>query len=66
MTRSATSITSARRWLTKTTAIPCAESVRTTARSASVSLWVSEAVGSSMNTSRALPISARAIATTWR
>ena len=64
--RSAISMSSTSRWLTKTTAIPAAESRRTTARSARVSDWVSEAVGSSMNTIDASATRARQIATTWR
>ena len=64
--RSAISISSTSRWLTKTTAIPAAESRRTTARSARVSDWVSEAVGSSMNTIAASATRARQIATTCR
>ncbi len=63
VTRLDTSSTSASRWLTKTTATPDAESVRTTASRWSVSACVSEAVGSSMKMSFASIASARAIAT---
>ena len=52
--RSAISMSSTSRWLTKTTAMPAAESRRTTSRSDRVSDWVSDAVGSSMNTNRRL------------
>ena len=64
--RSAISMSSTSRWLTNTTAMPAAESRRTTARSARVSDWVSDAVGSSMKTMDASATRARQIATTWR
>ena len=66
VTRLEISSTSARRWLTKTTAMPSAESLRTMSSSASVSDWVSDEVGSSMKMSLAFVTSARAIATIWR
>ena len=66
VTRLEMSSTSASRWLTKTTAMPSAESVRTMASRWSVSDWVSEAVGSSMKMSFASPTSARAMATICR
>ena len=66
VTRLDTSRTSASRWLTKTTATPDADSVRTTVSRWSVSACVSEAVGSSMKMSFASIASARAIATNCR
>src|SRR3954447_3763574 len=66
VTRSAISTTSSSRCETKTTAMPCALRRPTMASSRLTSVRVREAVGSSMNRSRALPARPRQIATIWR